>query len=660
MEAGITTAALASAELLRRERMHDSLVAFAENVQIPGAPLVDEGDLPFEFDDGSGKIRVTTLNELDDVSVDIENWSRKKEVARAIHTEYGNIFAPIGSGLALHHRILLEKIQECMEKKYGRLMIFMPPGAAKSTYATVLAPVWRMGKLPGTQIILASYATPIAKKLGSKGRFVVEQDAFGGTFRDKNDNAVMLSKSTQAKEMWAMTNGSEYMSGGLLSGMTGNRADGVVIDDPVKGRQAAESKTERDRTYAAFQDDLTTRLKPGAWQVLIQTRWAPEDLAGTILPEDYDGQSGQVMCRDGLKWEVLNIPGKCEREDDPLGREIGEYLWPEWFDEQFWKMYEPRPGDPNSPSERRWSALFQQRPRPDTGNMFQEEDFNRYDVGREPPSLNFYVASDYATQEDEGDWTEHGVYGIDNVGQMHFVDWFYGQVDTGVGINELLKLCKKRKIWMGFGESGVIRHAIEPAFRRRQRELGIRLNIKYLPSAGRKASKILSFQSMARNGKVWIPNCPWGDRLIAQLCDFDGRDNPKMGDDGADVCALAGRSLDDLKWSANKVAQDIPEEARFGSGKWLMSGTENEKKPIDWSVLFINPRTIENEYVSKLMSDSSDEVIHGLLPSLREEYLRNRFRSYMNHFKLYNNDDTQFELDIKLDDGKVIVSEKKS
>lgn len=86
----------------------------------------------------------------------------------------------------------------------------------------------------------------------------------------------------------------------------------------------------------------------------------------------------------------------------------------------------------------------------------------------------------------------------------------------------------------------------------------------------------------------------------------------------------------------------------------------SEMKPLDSTVLFINPRTLENEYVSKLMSDSSDEAIHSLLPALKEEYLRNRFRSYMNHFKLYNADDTPFELDITLDDGKVTVSEKAS
>lgn len=568
----ITSPSTASAELLRRERMKTSLIAFAENIQIPGAPLVDYGDDVFELWDGSH----TTLNQLDSVSMDIEDWARKKEIARSVHSEYGGIFAPVGSGMTLHIRILLEKIQTCMETRYGRLMVFMPPGSAKSTYCTVLAPVWRMGVCPGLQVILASYATPIAKKLGSKGRFVVEQDAFGGAFRDKNNRPVMLSKSTQAKEMWAMTNGSEYMSGGLLSGLTGNRAGGVVIDDPVKGRQAADSKTERERTLAAFEDDLTTRLMPGAWQILVQTRWNLEDLAGSILPKDYNGESGPILCRDGLVWEVLNIPGKAEREDDPLGRKMGEYLWPEWFDEKFWKMYEPVQGDPNSPSERRWSALFQQRPRPDHGNMFEEDMFNRYDLGKHPRTLNLYSFSDYATQEDEGDFTEHGILGLDVDGHLWATDWFYGRVDTGTGINELLKLTTKWGVRTGFGESGVIRHAIEPAFKRRQRELKTRLHVIYLPSAGRKETKLLSFQSLARNGKVWIPNCPWGDRLIEQLCDFPGVSH----DDGADVCGMAGRALDDLVWSRHKVQKTPDHGLRFGSWEWICYeyGTPESKK----------------------------------------------------------------------------------
>ena len=143
-----------------------------------------------------------------------------------------------------------------------------------------------------------------------------------------------------------------------------------------------------------------------------------------------------------------------------------------------------------------------------------------------------------------------------------------------MGIDELLKLCKKKKIRRGFGESGIIRHAIEPAFKRRMRETGTHVAITYLPSAGKKESRVLSFQSLVKNGKVHIPNCPWGDRLIDQLVDFPGRSH----DDGVDVCSLAGRALDDLQWSRNLVIEEIPREARFGSVEWLMSGTEDAPK----------------------------------------------------------------------------------
>jgi predicted phage terminase large subunit-like protein len=554
----------ASAEILRRKRMRESLVGYAESIAIPGAPVVDDGDEPFELHDG----RVVTLNELDDLGSEVESWAREKATIRGVRTEYGHIFQPVGSGMAKHHRILLEKIQATMERRYGRLMVFMPPGSAKSTYATVVAPTWDMGRNPGSQIILASYATPIAKKLGSRGRLICQQDCYQGAF------GTDLNPKTTAKESWALLNGSEYMSGGLLSGLTGNRARGVIIDDPVKGRQAAESKVERERTLAAFEDDLTTRMIPGAWMILIQTRWAEEDLAGSILPEDYAGQSGPIMCRDGNVWEVLNIPGKCEHEDDPLGREIGEYLWPEWFDEKFWAMYEPREGDPLSPSPRRWAALFQQRPRADSGNLFEEEMFERYELGQHPGGLNFYGASDYATKEDEGDFTEHGVAGLDSKEHMWIVDWFYGQVETDVGIDQLLRLASKWKFTRGFGEGGLIRHAIEPAFKTAKRQQSVRLAIEYLPNAGKKETRVLSFQALANSGRVHIPRCPWGDRLIEQLVAFPGRSH----DDGVDVCSLFGRALLDMRWSQAKVVEQREPGLKFGSWEWLCHGTE-EKAP---------------------------------------------------------------------------------
>jgi hypothetical protein len=82
-----------------------------------------------------------------------------------------------------------------------------------------------------------------------------------------------------------------------------------------------------------------------------------------------------------------------------------------------------------------------------------------------------------------------------------------------------------------------------------------------------------------------------------------------------------------------------------------------EANQLEWSMQFINAKNIEDHYVTTVMSDSSDEDINNMHPSLREEYLRNRFRNYMNRFQLYNANDTRFALQIELKDGTILLNE---
>jgi len=547
----------AALRLIRRNRMRESLIGFAQNIDIPSAPVKDD----------------QSIEEFDQLMA---------------------MGGSLESGLAAHHILLMQKLQKCMETEYGRLMVFMPPGGAKSTYCSVVAPAWYMGKYPGSQIILASYGTDLAKKHGAKGRIIVQQPNYVDTFD------CTISKATGAKEMWALTypcpeggnpevyaqrQGSEYMSGGLLSGITGNRANGVILDDPIKGRKDANSKTIREATLEALEDDLQTRYVPKAWMVLVQTRWHDEDVAGSLLPEDYDGESGPIMCRDGMVWEVLNLVAKIETDkqaiDDPLGRAKGEYLWPEWFDARHWAIYEPRPGDINSPSERRWSALFQQRPRPDTGNQFERAWVNWYDIGKHPKYLNVYTASDYSVTDGGGDFTEHGVGGLDENGDLWILDWWYGQNAPDITIDALINMAKRWGATQGFDEAGLIEKAIKPQFKMRQRQLEYDLDITYLPTVGggggnsnAKVPKFQSFRGMASSGKVHIPNCPWGHRLVDQLAVFPG----KSKDDGVDVCSLFGRGLEDMIWSREAVPQQREVGLKMYSWEWLTYGTEDDSK----------------------------------------------------------------------------------
>lgn len=83
-------------------------------------------------------------------------------------------------------------------------------------------------------------------------------------------------------------------------------------------------------------------------------------------------------------------------------------------------------------------------------------------------------------------------------------------------------------------------------------------------------------------------------------------------------------------------------------------------KQLDWTTQFINHRSLEDRYVSTLMSDVSDAEIRDLQPRVREEYLRNRFRNYMNHFKLYVKDKTPLNFNLELQGNSITVTEKDS
>lgn len=332
----------AAQEYLRRKRARASLVEFSQALDIPGVPVLD---VPDKDDPITGKL----LNRFEDAPP---------------------VYRPVETRVALHHRLIMEAIQRCIETPRGRLMVFCPPGAGKSTYGSVLAPAWAMGRKPDTQIILASYATSIAAKQSRKVRAIVRDPRYTAIWEERPT----LAEDQRAIDDWSLSNGSSMMAAGLLAGITGNRADGLIIDDPVANREQADSATIREKTYSEYIDTGMTRAKPSMWCLLIQTRWQEEDLAGAILPIDYSGESGTIKCRDGQTWEVLSIPAEAERDDDPLGRKVGDFLWPEWFPREHWTTWRDNPR-----AARTWAALYQQRPAPFTGIHFSREMFKMYD-----------------------------------------------------------------------------------------------------------------------------------------------------------------------------------------------------------------------------------------------------------------------------------------
>jgi len=494
------TPEFAAAELLRRRRARASLVEYARYIEVPGAPSGSIDDEPDE----------------------------------------SLFYRPVETTLAKHHKLILSATQRCIERHSGRTMLFLPPGSAKSTYATVVAPTWIMGRKPGFKTIAVSYGTDLARKFGRRMRSICRQPGYNALF------STGLSSESSAAHEWALENGSEFMGGGILSGITGNRADFIPIDDPIKGRQEAESETIRKSTIEAYQDDVLTRLKPGGSLMLTQTRWHLADLAGSILPEKWAGESGMIECRDGKVWEVICIQAKCTRQDDPLGRKAGEYLWPEWFPEDHWRTFERLP--------RSWSSLYQQVPAPDEGTYFKREWLRYYD--ELPKHLRFYGASDYAVTADGGDYTVHGVAGVDPDDDLYLVDIWRQQTESNIWIDVLCDLIKKHKPLMWAEEQGQILKSLGPFIDRRMREKKAYCARDQFTSSMDKPTRARSFQARMAMGKVYLPrNAPWLADFESELLSFP----VGVHDDQVDVCGLLGRLLDVM------VAAHVPPKAEVNN-----------------------------------------------------------------------------------------------
>lgn len=444
-------------------------------------------------------------------------------------------------GLAHHHEVLCSALQDVADGATPYLMVFMPPGSAKSTYVDVVFVPWFMARRDKQNVILTSYGSDLARKQGRRARQLVKSRSFGNLF-----DAALSAESSAADE-WSLTNGSEYMAGGILSGVTGNRADLLVVDDPVKGREEAESETIRKKTLAAFEDDLATRLKPGGRIVIIQTRWHEADLSGSILPEDWSGESGTFQGRDGRSWRVVCIPAQAT-SGDILGREPGQYLWPEWFPPSHW--------EPFKKIQRTWSALFQQKPQPDEGTFFKREYFREW---KHLPNLRYYGTSDYAVTEGGGDYTVHRVWGVDRDGNIYRVDGWRGQTASDEWIDRKLDLIARYKPLFWYGEAGVIQKAVEPALRRTMNDRHVHCALEWLPSVADKPTRARSFQALAASGKVYFE--PGAD--LSEFLAFPAGRH----DDDVDTASLIGRAVDQLQPARSGERKAARRHA--GAGGWM-------------------------------------------------------------------------------------------
>lgn len=314
-----------------------------------------------------------------------------------------------GSWLPYRHLMLLnDKLVEAAEQPGKRLIVTMPPRHGKSELCSRYMPAWYLNRYPDHRVILASYEADFAATWGRKARDILEQNP--------NDLRIRVSSRSSAANRWDLDGSPGGMiTAGVGGPITGRGADLLLIDDPVKNKEEAYSQAYRDRAWDWWRTTAFTRMEPGASVVVIMTRWHEDDLAGRMIAEEPD------------QWEIVNLPALAE-ENDAMGRQPGEALCPERYDETALKAMRTTMGGDA------WSSLYQQRPQPEGGGRFRRSTFKYWSPSPNPGGADdkHYVLHDpdgqmlvrqkdcwrfvtvdvAATVKDRSDWTVAAVWDV--------------------------------------------------------------------------------------------------------------------------------------------------------------------------------------------------------------------------------------------------------
>jgi predicted phage terminase large subunit-like protein len=262
---------------------------------------------------------------------------------------------------------MAERLEAVERGEIDRLMLFCPPRTGKTELLVRFA-AWHLGRHPDQPILYASYGADLAWEKSGDTRAVVAGEEFGQVFPEVRLNP--LNRSVQRWRIAGRRGGMQAQGvGGPLTGKGGFL---IIVDDPVKNRQDADSPTFREATWKWYTSTLRTRLEPGGRIILVMTRWHEDDLAGRLL-----AKAGEDPKAD--QWTVVSLPAiatsppgplSCSAETgeggrDPLGRAPGEALDPDRYPAAELLRTKASIG------ERDWTALYDQTPRADGGNVFK-------------------------------------------------------------------------------------------------------------------------------------------------------------------------------------------------------------------------------------------------------------------------------------------------
>ena len=290
---------------------------------------------------------------------------------------------------AAHHRRIAAMLERVERGEIDRLIITMPPRHGKSELASKHFPAWYLGRHPRRRVIACSYTANLAYRFSRQARNIVANPRW--------PFSAGLADDLAAVQEWDLETGGGYIAAGVGGSITGSGADLLIIDDPVKSADDADSEIKREHVWQWYQDTAYPRLQSDGAIVIIGTRWHDNDLIGRVLAKQAEEGADQ--------WEVLHLPAINDQ---------GEALWPDLYPVP--KLLRRKA----NMSSRMWEAQFQGQPVPQEGGMFPRSWWQRYRTL--PPMQRVELYLDSAFKEGvENDYSVYALWGTDGSGDVYLI-----------------------------------------------------------------------------------------------------------------------------------------------------------------------------------------------------------------------------------------------
>lgn len=494
-------------------------------------------------------------------------------------------------------------LQDVADKKSPRLIITMPPRSGKSELVSRRFPAFALGRNPELQIIATSYSSDLSQRFNRDVQRVIDDEKYFELFpntrlsnsRVRTDSRGSYIRTSDLFEI--VGHAGAYRSCGVGGGITGQGADILIIDDPIKDRAQAGSKTIRDSIWDWYTSTAYTRLSPGGGVIVMATRWHTDDLIGRLIQRMGEGDT----------FRIVNYPAIAEH--DELHRKAGEALHPERYPLSTLLQIQKTIGS------RDWEALYQQHPVPDGGALFKLEWFRRWTASSLPPEFDHTLMSWDMTFKDSknSDYVVGQVWGKKGP-NFYLLDQVRGQWDF-VKTKEMVRVLAQK--W-----PRVVRKLVEDKANGSAVISELKSTVSgFVPitPTESKEARASSVTPYFEAGNVFIPEdteAPWVPHYVSELLEF-----PAGSHD--DQCFVAGTKVATLFGDKpiEKIKAGEMVLTPFGLKRVLFSGKTGSRRVISKFGVTATP---DHPFITR------DAEIKAFQTVKEEECIKLKYRNLIN------------------------------